>query len=96
MPGLEDLYREIILDHYRNPRNRGEFAHPPCHRTECYNPLCGDEIVVFLDVHDGTVVDREDRRTGVLHQPVVGLDDVVGVKGRTWTSPRPHPRLQGG
>ena len=29
MPGLEDLYREIILDHYRSPRNRGELESPP-------------------------------------------------------------------
>ena len=45
MPGLEDLYREIILDHYRNPRNRGELPAPPAHRVEGFNPLCGDEIV---------------------------------------------------
>jgi nitrogen fixation NifU-like protein len=50
MPGLEDLYREIILDHYRNPRNRGELPAPPAMRVEGYNPLCGDEIVVFLEV----------------------------------------------
>lgn len=50
MPGLEDLYREIILDHYRNPRNRGELATPPAHRVEGFNPLCGDEIVLYLDV----------------------------------------------
>ena len=57
MPGLEDLYREIILDHYRSPRNRGELAAPPATRTEGFNPLCGDEIVVFLDVADGRVAD---------------------------------------
>jgi nitrogen fixation NifU-like protein len=57
MPGLEDLYREIILDHYRNPRNRGELTSPPAHRSEGFNPLCGDEIVVYLLVDDGTVVD---------------------------------------
>ena len=50
MPGLEDLYREIILDHYRNPRNRGELETPPAHRTEGFNPLCGDEIVVYVSV----------------------------------------------
>ncbi|HEX6425861.1 MAG TPA: SUF system NifU family Fe-S cluster assembly protein [Acidimicrobiales bacterium] len=55
MPGLEDLYREIILDHYRNPRNRGELSSPPATRVEGFNPLCGDEIVVYLDV-DGDVV----------------------------------------
>ena len=56
MPGLEDLYREIILDHYRTPRNRGELA-PPAVRAEGHNPLCGDEIQVFLDVQDGVVND---------------------------------------
>jgi nitrogen fixation NifU-like protein len=55
MPGLEDLYREIILDHYRNPRNRGELAVPPATRVEGFNPLCGDEIVLYLDI-DGNVV----------------------------------------
>jgi nitrogen fixation NifU-like protein len=57
MPGLEDLYREIILDHYRNPRNRGELAVPPATRVEGFNPLCGDEIVLFLDVEGDTVAD---------------------------------------
>jgi nitrogen fixation NifU-like protein len=55
MPGLEDLYREIILDHYRNPRNRGELESPPAQRVEGFNPLCCDEIVVFLEL------DAEDR-----------------------------------
>lgn len=57
MPGLEDLYREIILDHYRNPRNRGELPVPPAHRTEGFNPLCGDEVVVFVELADGKVAD---------------------------------------
>jgi len=59
MPGLEDLYREIILDHYRSPRNRGELTVPPAHRAEGFNPLCGDEVVLYLDVEPatGTVVD---------------------------------------
>ncbi len=58
MPGLEDLYREIILDHYRNPRNRGELEVPPAHRVEGFNPLCGDEIVVYLVLDgDGKVDD---------------------------------------
>jgi nitrogen fixation protein NifU and related proteins len=56
MPGLEDLYREIILDHYRNPRNRGELESPPAVRSEGFNPLCGDEIVVYLDVDDDGVI----------------------------------------
>jgi nitrogen fixation protein NifU and related proteins len=57
MAGLEDLYREIILDHYRNPRNRGELPVPPARRVEGFNPLCGDEVVVYLDVEDGRIAD---------------------------------------
>jgi nitrogen fixation NifU-like protein len=57
MAGLEDLYREIILDHYRNPRNRGELPTPPARRVEGFNPLCGDEIVVYLDVDGDRVTD---------------------------------------
>jgi nitrogen fixation NifU-like protein len=57
MTGLEDLYREIILDHYRSPRNRGELPTPPAQRTEGFNPLCGDEVVVYVNVEDGKVTD---------------------------------------
>jgi len=57
MADLEELYREIILDHYRSPRNRGELACPPAHRTEGFNPLCGDEIVVTIDVEHGVLRD---------------------------------------
>ncbi len=56
MPGLEDLYREIILDHYRSPRNRGELETPPAVRADGFNPLCGDEIVVYIDVDDAGVI----------------------------------------
>jgi nitrogen fixation NifU-like protein len=56
MPGLEDLYREIILDHHRNPRNRGELP-PPASHAVGHNPLCGDEIDVYLQVENGVVSD---------------------------------------
>jgi len=56
MPGLDDLYREIILDHYRSPRNRGELPPPAAHAVG-HNPLCGDEIDVYLQVDDGVVSD---------------------------------------
>ncbi len=57
MAGLEDLYREIILDHYRAPRNRGELEVPPAHMVEGFNPLCGDEVVLYLDIVDSAIVD---------------------------------------
>jgi nitrogen fixation protein NifU and related proteins len=59
MPGLEDLYREIILDHYRSPRNRGELPVPPAQKAEGFNPLCGDEVVLYLDVDPDTETVRD-------------------------------------
>ena len=51
MSSLDDLYKEIILDHYRSPRNQGELE-PPAHRCEGFNPLCGDEVIVFVSLID--------------------------------------------
>ncbi len=42
---LEELYREVILDHYRNPRNKGRLEHPQA-SAQGVNPLCGDEITI--------------------------------------------------
>ena len=55
MAGLEELYKEIILDHYRNPRNRGELPPPAC-KADGFNPLCGDEITVYLAVDEDDVI----------------------------------------
>lgn len=51
---LEDLYREVILDHYRNPRNKGHLDSPDA-VAQGVNPLCGDEITIELKF-DGDVV----------------------------------------
>ncbi|HLY65389.1 MAG TPA: SUF system NifU family Fe-S cluster assembly protein [Chloroflexota bacterium] len=53
---LDDLYREIILDHYKQPRNRGELE-PHTVRAEGNNPLCGDEIQVDIRLKDGELQD---------------------------------------
>ena len=55
MPGLEDLYKEIILDHYKNPRNQGELPVPPAIMEEGFNPLCGDDVKVYV-LTDGDVI----------------------------------------
>lgn len=44
---LDDLYKEIILDHYRHPRNRGQVENPDV-ATRGHNPLCGDELELSL------------------------------------------------
>ena len=51
---LEELYREVILDHYRNPRNRGHLDHRDA-EADGVNPLCGDEIHIELAFSDGVV-----------------------------------------
>jgi nitrogen fixation NifU-like protein len=83
MPGLEDLYREIILDHYRNPRNRGELAVPPATRVEGFNPLCGDEIVLFLDVEGDKVTDVRIGGQGCSISQSSASMMSAAVKGRT-------------
>src|SRR3712207_5263194 len=55
-PELDDLYKEIILDHYRRPRNKGELAAADAW-AEGVNPVCGDEIVVQIAL-DGDRIDR--------------------------------------
>jgi nitrogen fixation NifU-like protein len=84
MPGLEDLYREIILDHYRNPRNRGELETPPAHRVEGFNPLCGDEIVLYLDLDaDGLITDIRISGQGCSISQSSASMMSAAVKGRT-------------
>ena len=48
---LQDLYKEIILDHYNRPRHRGEIEEPDL-REHLLNPLCGDEVTVYAVLQD--------------------------------------------
>ncbi len=52
---LDELYRDILLDHYRSPRNRGDLDGRATHRASGANPLCGDELTIELEVEDGRV-----------------------------------------
>ena len=53
---VEELYREVILDHYRNPRHRGHLDGSAIH-AEGNNPSCGDEFAIDLILTDGVVAD---------------------------------------
>lgn len=53
---LEDLYRDVILDHYRNPRHRQPLEGPDL-TAEGVNPLCGDEVTVELRLDGDTVTE---------------------------------------
>jgi len=56
MDSIEAMYQENILDHYKNPRNAGKIDKASVHHHE-YNPLCGDEIEMFLVIKDKKVAD---------------------------------------
>ncbi|MCC6832163.1 MAG: SUF system NifU family Fe-S cluster assembly protein [Thermoleophilia bacterium] len=52
--GLEDLYQQIILDHYRKPRHRGELEHPSV-EVDHNNPVCGDQLHLGVLLEDGRI-----------------------------------------
>ncbi|MCZ6765979.1 MAG: SUF system NifU family Fe-S cluster assembly protein [bacterium] len=56
MDDLRDLYQEMILDHYKNPRNF-HIMEGANRRAEGYNPLCGDRVTVYLLIENDTITD---------------------------------------
>ncbi|HYY67728.1 MAG TPA: SUF system NifU family Fe-S cluster assembly protein [Nitrososphaeraceae archaeon] len=52
----DDIYREIILDHYRNPRNKGKLPEADI-STHDSNPLCGDEIDIHMKIQGDRIMD---------------------------------------
>jgi len=83
MSEFEQLYREVVLDHYRAPRNHGLLD--PCDAVaEGQNPLCGDEVTVSVRFGDGDVVEEvgfEGRGCAISVAATSMLTDLV--KGRT-------------
>lgn len=86
MSDLRDLYQEVILDHRRSPRN---FRVPPdaTHKAEGFNPLCGDELVVYLklDAAEGgtTIVDAAFKGQGCAISTAAASTMTEAVKGRS-------------
>jgi nitrogen fixation protein NifU and related proteins len=57
-PALENLYREVILDHYKNPRGHGVIEHADA-EAEGQNPLCGDDVSIYVAFgEDGETIDE--------------------------------------
>jgi len=56
MSDLRDLYQEVILDHTKHPRNFGTLERAT-HRAQGHNPLCGDQLALFVEIADGRVRD---------------------------------------
>jgi nitrogen fixation protein NifU and related proteins len=53
---LDDLYKEVILDHYQHPRNRGQLSDPDV-ATRGHNPLCGDEVLLAVKMDRDVIQD---------------------------------------
>jgi nitrogen fixation protein NifU and related proteins len=56
MSELDELYQEVILDHNKSPRNYRAMAHAN-RKAQGYNPLCGDQVTVYLQLQDGVIKD---------------------------------------
>lgn len=54
MSDLRELYQEVIIDHNRSPRNFHTMEHPT-HLAEGYNPLCGDQLTLYLEIKEDRV-----------------------------------------
>jgi nitrogen fixation NifU-like protein len=89
---FEQLYRELILDHYRNPRNHGLVADADG-VAEGQNPLCGDEVSVSVRFGEGDVIEEvgfEGRGCAISQAATSMLTDLV--KGRTAQEVATMPR----
>jgi nitrogen fixation NifU-like protein len=87
---MDDLYREIILDHYKSPRNHG-LLDPADGKAEGQNPLCGDEIVMSVRINGGESIEEigfegrgcaiSQAAASMLTELVVGrgVDEVAGM-----------------
>jgi nitrogen fixation NifU-like protein len=80
MSQLDELYREVILDHYRNPRRRGTLSGDHIH-TEGTNPSCGDEFALDIVIEGGVVIDAAMQGQGCSISQASGsmmMDAIVG------------------
>ena len=80
MSEFEQLYREVILDHYKNPHNYGKLEHADAH-ADGQNPLCGDEVSVSVRfAEDGETIDEigfEGRGCAISQAATSMLTDIV-------------------
>lgn len=81
-PELDELYRELILDHYRSPRNHVPLESPAV-VSEGYNPLCGDEVEVRLKFEGDTISDVSFTGRGCSISQASGSMLTEAIKGKT-------------
>ena len=78
---LRELYQEVIFDHYRTPRNRRVLAEATC-KAEGFNPLCGDKVTIYLDVHDEIIRDASFEGVGCAISTATASLMTEALKGR--------------
>ena len=82
MSELRELYQEIVLDHNSRPRNYG--AIEDADRTaEGYNPLCGDQLTLYVKLHDGVIEDLAFKGKGCAISRASSSLMTQAVKGKT-------------
>lgn len=64
MAGLQNLYRQVIMDHYKNPRNKGLLQAEGYKTIHIKNPTCGDDITIQSKIENGVVTDVRHDGTG--------------------------------
>ena len=82
MSELDSLYREVILDHYKNPRGHGVIAEPDA-EAEGQNPLCGDEVSIAVEFEGDTIADVKFQGRGCAISQAATSMLMDMVKGRT-------------
>ena len=81
MSDLRDLYQELILDHSKRPRNFG--ALEDAHSARGHNPLCGDEVTVYVALDDGVVADVRFEGSGCAISTAAASIMTQTLKGKT-------------
>ncbi|MBI2945980.1 MAG: SUF system NifU family Fe-S cluster assembly protein [Candidatus Wallbacteria bacterium] len=82
MSDLRDLYQEVILDHSKKPRNYRRME-DSCSRAEGFNPLCGDQLVLFVKVASGIIQDISFEGSGCAISKASASMMTGAVKGKT-------------
>ena len=82
MSELDQMYREVILDHYKNPRGHGVIADPDA-EAEGQNPLCGDEVSIAVEFEGDTIADVKFQGRGCAISQAATSMLMDMVKGRT-------------
>ncbi len=79
---LSDLYQQVILDHCKHPRNFHDLAHPTC-SAQGHNPLCGDQLKLYLTIENGTIQDISFLGSGCCISKASASLLTESVKGKT-------------